>query len=55
MSKQEVLNLINSLPDDVSLDEVLYRLYLMSNINEGIADIQEGRIFTQDEVIGIFK
>ncbi len=55
MSKQEVLNLINSLPDDISFDEVLYRLYLMSNIKEGISDIQDGRIFTQDEVIGMFK
>ena len=52
MSKQEVLNLINNLPDDVSFDEVLYQLYLMSNVNEGISDIQDGRIFTQDEVIG---
>jgi predicted transcriptional regulator len=55
MSKQEVLNLINNLPDDVSFDEVLYQLYLMSNVNEGISDIQDGRIFTQDEVIGMFR
>ena len=53
MSKEEVLSLINSLPDDVSFDEVLYQLYLMSNVNEGISDIQDGRIFTQDEVIGM--
>ncbi len=55
MSKEEVLSLINSLPDDVSFDEVLYQLYLMSNIKEGISDIQDDRVFTHDEVIGMFK
>ena len=28
MSKQEVLEVINTLPDDVSFDEVMYSLYM---------------------------
>lgn len=55
MSKQEVLKLINSLPDDISFEDLLYHLYMMSNVNIGISNIQEGRFYTHDQVKGMFK
>ena len=54
MSKQEVLSLINSLPDDVSLERILYELYVISNIHAGLNDLKEGRIFSHEEVRKMF-
>ena len=28
-AKQEVLNLVNQIPDDADMDEIMYRLYLI--------------------------
>jgi predicted transcriptional regulator len=54
MSKQEILSLISALPDNVSFEDVLYRLYLMNNIKAGMDDIDAGHAFTQDEVKKLF-
>lgn len=54
MSKQEVLKLINSLPDDISFEDLLYHLYMISNVNIGILDIKEGRSYTHEQVKGMF-
>ena len=54
MSKQEVLNVINALPEDVSFDDVLYELYVMSNIIAGLSDLDEGRVHSHEEVRRMF-
>ena len=54
MSKQEVLKLINTMPDDITYADVLYNLYLMSNITAGLEDIESGHIHSHDEVKRIF-
>jgi len=54
MSKQEVLDLINTMPDDVTFADLLYNLYIMNNITAGIEDIESGRVHTHDEVKRIF-
>lgn len=33
--KQEASNVINSLPDDVELGEIMYRLYVLDKIRKG--------------------
>ena len=54
MSKQEVLNVINSMPDDVSFDDVLYNLYMMNNIKAGLSDIKSGRTISHEGVKRMF-
>ena len=54
MSKQEILNVINALPDSVSFDDVIYSLYLANNIQKGLEDAENGRTYTQDEVKAMF-
>lgn len=55
MSKQEILNVINALPDSVSFDEVMYSLYVAANVEKGLKDIEEGKTYTQDEVREMFR
>ena len=54
MSKQQVLEFINTLPEDVSFADVLYNLYVMSNITRGLDDIEAGRIHSHDDIKRMF-
>ncbi|RJQ30972.1 MAG: hypothetical protein C4589_02190 [Peptococcaceae bacterium] len=49
-AKQEVSNLLTRLPDDCSLEDVQYHLYILQKIERGLKDIEEGRVYTQEEV-----
>lgn len=55
MSKQEALQAIAALPDNVSFDEIIYHLYLLSNISQGQADIRDGRVYTHEQVKEMFQ
>jgi len=48
--KQEVIELINRLPEDCTLEDIQYHLYLMQKIERGQKDFEEGRVYTQEEV-----
>ena len=47
--KEEVAQLVERLPDDVSYDEIQYRIYVREKVNRGLRDVEEGRVVTQDE------
>jgi predicted transcriptional regulator len=49
-AKQEVSNLLNRLPDDCTLEDVQYHLYVLQKIERGLKDAKEGRVYTQEEV-----
>jgi len=49
-AKKEVQELLNRLPDDCTLEEVQYHLYVVQKIEQGLKDIEEGRVYTQEEV-----
>lgn len=50
MSKQDALNAIAALPDTVSMEDIMYQLYLINCVQQGLADIQAGRTYTTDQV-----
>jgi predicted transcriptional regulator len=54
MSKQEILSVVNALPDDVSFEDVLYKLYVIGNIKAGLEDARAERVHTHDEVKEMF-
>lgn len=49
-AKQEVNDLLKRLPDDCTLEDVQYHLYVLQKIERGLKDIEEGRFYTQEEV-----
>jgi predicted transcriptional regulator len=51
MAKQQVLDLLNDLPDQVDIDEVIYRLYLRQKIELAEQDVREGRLLSHAEVV----
>jgi predicted transcriptional regulator len=48
--KHAVTEVIQSLPDDVSWDEVQYRLYVRQQIDAGLADSDAGRLIDATEL-----
>jgi predicted transcriptional regulator len=48
--KEEVSSLLARLPDDCSLEDVQYHLYVLQKIERGLKDMEEGRVYTQEEV-----
>ncbi len=49
-AKQEVMELLKDLPDTSTLEEIQYHLYVRQKVQRGIQDVEEGRIYTQEEV-----
>ncbi len=48
--KQEVSDLLSRLPDDCTLEDVQYHLYVLQKIERGLKDVEEGQVYTQEEV-----
>lgn len=53
--KQQLLDVVSSLPDDCTLDDFRYRLYVRQKAEEGMRAIDEGRAHTHEEVVEIVK
>ena len=49
-TKQAVRDLLDRLPEDCSLDEVLYHLYVLQAVQAGLADADAGRVVPHSEV-----
>jgi hypothetical protein len=50
MHKEEVLELVRRLPDEVDIEELIYRLYLHEKLAAAEADIAAGRTLSAEEV-----
>ena len=49
-AKEEVRSLIDKLPDDCSLEDIQYHLYVVEKIQRGIERAQTEGTLTQDKV-----
>jgi ABC-type uncharacterized transport system ATPase subunit len=47
--KEEVLQLIQRLPDDCSLEDIEYHLYVRSKVDKALATLDDGKGMTQEE------
>lgn len=50
LAKQEAQKILDQLPDDVSLEEIQYHLYVVQKIEEGRRAIDDGRVIGAKEV-----
>ena len=49
-TKQAVRELLDKLPDDCTLDDVLYHLYVLAKIAQGRAEARAGQLIPHEEV-----
>jgi len=47
--KQEAIEGIRTLPDNVTWDDIMYYLYVNQKIEKGLRDIKYGAVYTHDE------
>ncbi len=48
--KQIARQILDSLPDDCSLEEIQYRLYVRQMVEEGREDVRRGDVISQEEI-----
>ncbi|MCX5719857.1 MAG: hypothetical protein NT055_07865 [Nitrospirae bacterium] len=48
--KQQVIQLIQALPDDVTVDDVMAELYFKLQVDAGLKELDEGRGMPHEEV-----
>lgn len=48
--KEEVLKLLSNLPEDCSLEDIQYHLYVLQKVENGLKDAKKGRLYTQKQV-----
>ena len=49
-AKQEALETIGKLPEDVDMEEIMYRLYVLDKIRKGQEAVEQGRTLTSEEL-----
>ncbi|MCF6094750.1 hypothetical protein L1765_12340 [Microaerobacter geothermalis] len=54
--KNEVIKIIQEMPDNVTMEDILYKLYVRARIEEGIKELDEGKGIPHEEAMErIFK
>jgi len=49
-AKQDVEQLLNKLPDDCSVEDIQYHLYVLDKVRRGLEDARLNGTMTQEEV-----
>ena len=49
-TKQTVRDLLDRLPDECTLQDVLYHLYVLSEVEQGLQELDEGRGIPHEQV-----
>jgi predicted transcriptional regulator len=50
LTKEKIHKTIDSLPDDLTIDQVIDKLILLDKIEQGLKDSREGKVYTNEEV-----
>ena len=48
--KQLALDTIQELPEDVDLDEIMYRLHVLDKVRKGQQAVDQGRVIDSEEL-----
>ena len=48
--KEEALQAITSLPENATIEDIMYRLYVIDKINKGREAVKNGKTLTIDEL-----
>jgi predicted transcriptional regulator len=47
--KDTIIEMIKTLPDDTTMEDIIEAIYVRKKIEKGLKDSQEGRLFTHEE------
>ncbi len=49
-AKEAVRKILDDVPEDASFEDIQYHIYVREKIENGLKDIEEGRLLTQEKV-----
>ncbi|MDZ4277958.1 MAG: hypothetical protein U1B78_02345 [Dehalococcoidia bacterium] len=49
-TKQAALKIIDRLPDDASLEEIMYELFFRERVDRGLRELTKGKTVSHEEV-----
>jgi predicted transcriptional regulator len=50
LTKDRLHKTIDRLPDDLSVDQIISELILLDKIDQGLSDVNEGKVYSTEEV-----
>ncbi|MCK9400507.1 MAG: hypothetical protein M0Q51_11010 [Bacteroidales bacterium] len=50
ITKEKLIQVINKMPERFSIDDIIEELVLLSKIEQGLADVEAGRVYAEKEV-----
>jgi predicted transcriptional regulator len=50
LTKEKIHYTIDSMPDNLTIDQVIDQMILLDKIEQGLKDVEEGRVYSTDEV-----
>lgn len=48
--KQKAIKIISALPEDVDMEEIMYKLYVIDKVRKGEKAIEEGKKISSEEL-----
>ena len=48
--KKEVEHLLKDLPEDAEWDDLMYKIYVRQSIEQGLKDVEEGRMVSHEDI-----
>ena len=49
-AKQEAINIVDRMPEDSDMDEIMYRLHVLNKIRKGQEAVEQGKTITSEEL-----
>ena len=53
--KQRVLSALEQLPGSATLEDVIERLVFLAKVDQGLADLDAGRVIPHEQVVAEFR
>jgi predicted transcriptional regulator len=50
-AKEQVQRILEALPEDASLEDIQYHIYVLQKIDHGLADGEAGRVISHEEAM----
>lgn len=51
LTKDKIKKTIDSMPDQFTIEDIIEELIVLDKIEQGLKDVQEGKIFSTEEAI----
>ncbi len=48
--KREVINALESMPEGVVMDDIMYRLYVLDKVKKGLNELEMGNYYVSEDI-----